>query len=326
MEFKTQFKKVTIMNKLLRLTLSIVTLISFANAVDVKNEKPNFGSVGKYEVTSEVDPNNKHLKFYYSPNHTKNAPVAIYCSPINAFKNPNLMKFIASQGYFVVEGQQTNNPYHYVNMMKEIVKKYHVDSSKVVLLGYSLGSSYIYETLKALKKEGYAQKKSGLVSLDGFFAKDMNAEDMDSLNTEVLLLMFGGTDGTPSKDGIHSSFQDPRIMLTLSRLLKKHNKVSLYPVEANDTHGYLAERGNSLEAYAKEKEDVVQPLHAFLHHILSYKDGVDYGEKMVMIGEVKYPEIMFQLKDKKEYQYPCKTKYFGGLDYCDPSHPRFKTQ
>jgi len=314
------------MNKLLTLTLSLILLISFGNSEDSISEKPNFGSFGKYEVSSKIDPNNKNLKFYYSPNSTKKAPVVIYCSPVNSFSNPNLMKFIASQGYFVVEGQQTNNPYHYVNMMEEISDKYHVDSRKVVLLGYSLGSSYMYETLKALKNKNYAKQKSGLVSLDGFFAKDMSAEDIDNLNTEVLLLMFGGVDGTPSKDGNHVSFQDPRIMLTLYRLLDKHNKVSLYPVEANNTHYYLSENTNSVEAYANARKDVIKPIHAFLHHILSHKKGIDYGEKMVMIGDVKYPEISFSLLDKKDYEYPCKTKYFGGLDYCDPTHPLFKVK
>jgi len=312
------------MNKLLTFAMSLIVLMSFGNSADIKNEKPNFGSVGKYEVTSKIDPNNKNLKFYYSPNNTKDAPVVIYCSPVNTFKSVNLLKFIASQGYFVVEGKQTNNPYHYVNMMDEIVNKYHVDGSRVVLLGYSLGSSYIYETLKALKNKNYAQSKSGLVSIDGSFAKDMSKKDMDNLNTEVLLLMFGGTDGTPSKDKIHRSFQDPRIMLTLYHLLEGNNKVSLYPVEANNTHFYLTDNSNSVEAYAKARADVVKPIHAFLHHILNYKTGVDYGEKMVMIGGAKYPEVALFLLDKKSYEYPCKTKYFGGLDYCDPSHPVLK--
>jgi len=311
------------MNKLLIFTLSLLFLMSCsANSSD--NEKSNFGTVGNYKVSSKIDPNNKNLKFYYSPNSTKNAPVVIYFAPSNSFSKANLMKFIASQGYFVIEGLQTNNPYHYVNMMEEIINKYQVDSSKVVLLGHSLGTSYLYETLKALKKKDYAKEKSGLISLDGFFAKDMNAEDIDNLKTEVLLLMFGGIDGTPSKDGTHISYQDPRIMLTLYKLLEKHNKVSLYPVEANDTHGYLAESGNSVEAYAKEKEDVLKLIHAFIHHILSYENGVDYGEKMVMIGDSKYEDIKSKLLDEKDYEYACKTKYFDGLDYCNPKHPLFK--
>jgi len=310
------------MNKLLTLVLNIFLLTSCsANSAD--SEKPNFGSVGKYEVSSKIDPNNQHLKFYYSPKSTKNAPVVIYFSPVNSFSNPNLMKFIASQGYFVIEGQQTNNPYHYVNMMKEISRRYHVDSSRVVLLGYSLGASYIYETLKALKNNNYAKEKSGLVSLDGYFAKDMNAEDMNKLNTEVLLLMFGGVDGTPSEDGMHISYQDPRIMLTLYRLLEKHNKVSLYPVEANNNHYYLEGGAIPFASYVKTRADVIQPIHAFLYHILSYNGGVDYGEKMVMIGDAKYPEIVFSLLDKDDYEYSCKTKYFDGLDYCDPMNPTF---
>jgi len=310
------------MNKLLTFSLSLLLLMSCsANSAD--NEKSNFGTVGKYEVTSKIDPNNKNLKFYYSPNSTKNAPVVIYCAPSNSFSKANLMKFIASQGYFVIEGLQTNNPYHYVNMMEEIINKYHVDSSKVVLLGHSLGTSYLYETLKALKKKDYAKEKSGLISLDGFFAKDMNAEDIDNLNTEVLLLMFGGIDGTPSKDGTHISYQDPRIMLTLYKLLEKHNKVSLYPVEANNTHYYLGGGATSVASYAKAREDVIQPIHAFLHHILSYKNGVDYGEEMVMIGDSKYEDIKSKLLNENDYEYQCKTKYFGGLDYCDPMHPIF---
>ena len=311
------------------LTLIIVGLLlpmSFLNAKDIKktkdDNKPNFGTLGEYDVHSNINSTNKNMKFYYGKNHTKNAPVVIYCSPSNRFSKANLMKFIASQGYFVVEAKQANNARQYVSMMKNIINKYNVDSSKVVLMGYSLGGSYIYEILKALKSKNYA-KTSGLVSLDGFFAKDMKAVDMDNLNTEVLLLMFGGVNGTPSKDGIHVSFQDPRIFLTLYKLLEKNNEVALYPVQANDTHGYLGGNENSVEKYVSLRQDVIKPMHAFLHHILTYKSGINHGKNMVMIGDNKYIEVLFNLLDKKDYQYKCETKYFGGLNYCNPNHPTF---
>ena len=306
-----------------KLLTFVIILISFANSIDIKSTKPDFGLLGEYAVSSKISPSNENMKFHYSPNKLKNVPVVIYCSAGNSFSNAKLMNFIASQGYFVVEAKQRNNARKYVSMMKEIHSNYNVDTSKVVLLGYSLGGSYIYEILRSLKSNNYAQTKSGLVSLDGFFAKDMNAEEMDNLKTEALLLMFGGVDGTPSKDGKHISYQDPRIFLTLYKLLEKHNKVSLYPVEANDTHWYVGGDANSVKEYVSARQDILKPIHAFLHHILTYKNGVNYGKDMVMIGDSKYDEISSKLLDEKDYQYKCKTKYFGGLNYCSPSHPTF---
>ena len=236
-------------------------------SVEGDNNGPNFGTVGQFNVTTKVNPGNTDMKFHYSPNNTNNAPVAIFCSAGNSFNKTYLMKFIASQGYFAVEAKQRNNDNDYVAMIDEIADRYHVDTSKVVLLEYSLGGSYIYEILKALKANGYAKTKSGLVSLDGYLAKDMNVADMQALNTEALLLMFGGVDGTSKGLAGHQSYQDPRVFLGLYRLLEGNNEVSLYPIEANDSHGYLGGNANSVESYARARQDVIKPVHAFLHHI-----------------------------------------------------------
>ena len=294
-----------------------------------------FGQFGDYEVGVDNTHDNEHYYFYY-PKDKSNAPVVFFLSASTGGKYEGYLHFLASQGYFVIEQRWNSNTRTVSILEEDPIKKYQVNADKIIFTGNSQGSAFMYSALKAMKEKNHAEEANGIVSIDGYFARYMNIDDINALNTKELIFQFGGNDSSEKfndEAGEPYHFQDPNIHLALYKILKDTSEVELYPMKANHLHSYFAGTIDSVH----EKEDFFRPLHAFIEYALGNveKNDVQGILKMNSQDEI-YNDIhkarekaikednpkKEHLANKKGYLYECKETIGNNkYDYCNPDNP-----
>lgn len=278
----------------------------------VGNGIKEYGNLGGEEVGEYV---RDDYTIYYAKNKTAGAAVVVllpgHGGEVNNYDG--LARFIASHGYYVI-GPNSDGGYEATiqRALKNIAVSYdHVDASKIGIIGHSLGGSYAFHMLKALKGAGYATNSHFIISLDGWFAINMQDNDMDTLNTTSLIMQFGGANGIQGNFGGKPNFQDPRINMTLYQLLKGDEK-ALSLIEANNDHGYV---NGDLESLLPKK-DLLRPIHALLEYKFKSKNVAKNGAKNIALRD-QYNDVVTY--DKETYDYKCYRTINGrNYNYCNP--------
>jgi len=220
-----------------------------------------YGQMGSKEVLKEDKDGYK----IYSPKDTVNPPVVLFFAGWGgaASQFTNLMEFIASHGYYVIGFDDA-----YYNDKKVIARlndaRDIADTSRLGIVGHSTGGSNALRYLADIRAANHATTTSAIVNLDGYFVTDTTPDKIVNLNTNTLILAFGGVNGTEYNDKL---YQDVKLNLSLYNLLK-YNEVdgentAFLHINANEQHSYPTNSDNYMS-----KQDLLVPVHKYLNAIL----------------------------------------------------------
>ena len=201
----------------------------------------------------------------YCNKDTPNAPVVIFLSgaDLKIEKYTQLMRLIAQQGYYVIGySDKKYSVQKIITTLQDAQYPEYRDTSKISIMGHSLGGSYIFAYMQALKDANLASKKDSVVALDGWFALGMTPNDMGAFHTPSLIMAFGGVDGIPEGE---EPFQNPIINLAAYQLIATQNK-AFWHLQSHRTHGYLYNEDNQNDYPLKQ--DLLRPIQAFLDYTL----------------------------------------------------------
>ena len=137
------------------------------------------------------------------------------------------MQFLASQGYFVI-GVESGSSYDSDEAAQRLKDELTLakqrftvlTGERLAVMGHSQGGGQAFYVMKFMQAQGYGSSSSAVISLDGWFAFDMNQSDLEGLRTQTAFVQFNGVEGTGT---------DPRINLTIWNLLDQSNKHYLIP-------------------------------------------------------------------------------------------------
>jgi len=298
----------------------ILSLIISVNSCEKDNviELRDFGKPGNHEISSYTSNDYKYSTIYYPSDIStiKNgSPLIFFASgwfstPQTSEKYLTLINFIVSHGYTVVytyEGTKTNasysiNGYNKIlnsTFIKENISEY-IDTDKTGVIGHSAGGGIVFRILDYYSREkGYGKNGRFIMTLDPWFAFDMNENEMKNLpsNTNVVFIKFG-EGGNNIADGT-----DARIPLTEFYLLESipDNKKD-YQIYADADHNYPT--GNPKYS---EMIGILNPLDALMEYTFSNTN--ENIRKLALENGNDDPyangngiQVVFP---KGEYKYPC---------------------
>ena len=311
-----------------KLIMGLVLIFVFALLylkAETSNNSSNYEELGNYvpESYSSKNENNDSNYITYSPKGGIYAdmPVVIFIkgggnATIHSYSG--IMKFLASKGYYVV-GVDTNTyeswyiAKHLEHALAEIIKKDKLNISKLAVLGHSLGGAQTFYVLKKFLKKGYGHKGNLALSIDGWFAFDMNKKDLSSLNINAAFIQM---------NGVHGTGTDPRIHLKIWNLLSSAKK-SFYTLDKNN-HNYVGGSLNNILA----KKDLLSIVGALTDDAFN---NTTRGQKVIdQKYKASYSDIYNALQPISAYKYgDCKGIMYNALptlktkdiDYCTPSKP-----
>jgi len=284
---------------------------------DVKDRV--YGKKGDFVVKRY---NGDNYNVYHSED-VLDAPVVIFLSGYTQKIRDYvaLMEFIASQGYYVIglsDSYYAKDNVNLLNLLKDAKKREYADTSRVSVVGHSLGGAYSFHAMRAIKKSGYAQKRDSIIELDGWFALEMTADDMKKLDTTALIIQYGGVGSKEyiTKNGVREigNFQDPKINLAVYYMLQQ-NKKALRVINGGNSHGYQRGGLADYDEFLK-KRDLLDPVHAFLEYTL--KD--DLNAKDIALRD-DYKGVEDYVKtDDLTYDSGCLYYKNNINNYCDLNH------
>ncbi len=260
------------------------------------------GIVGGY--VPDPDPNtitrypsvgldNKQVAYYRQDLLDPDMPVVLFIkgggsAVIDSYSG--IMQFLASEGYYVIGVDADSYRSSYITGFFESAltraKDTHgLNVSKLAVMGHSLGGGQAFYVMKHFRDAGYGDDASVALSIDGWFAFDMNQTDINGLDSNVAFLQMNGLAGTGT---------DPRIHLKIWDLATTAASKSFYTLPANE-HGYVA--GN-LESIL-QKEDLLAIIGGITHDIFTPSHS---GVEAIPAGnKASYVEILSVLQAKDTY-------------------------
>lgn len=200
-----------------------------------------------------------------------------------------IMKFMASKGYYVIGVDTDSYESWYITKYLEIAldkarKKHKLNVSKLAVMGHSLGGGQSFYVMNKFLKKGYGNKGNLVLSIDGWFAFDMNEKDFTSLNGNASFLQMNGVSGTGT---------DPRIHLKIWDLLTQADK-SFYTLDSHN-HSYVA---GSL-SNVLNKKDLLLMIGALSDDAFN---NTTQGQKLISKkNKVSYSDIFNALQPKNTY-------------------------
>jgi len=283
----------------------------------------DYESAGPYEVKRypEVGLENGEYVVYYPENAiTKDMPVVLFLEgggsgpKIQDYKG--IMKYLASRGYFVIGGE-TGAGYgikNYVHIFEgaiNVAKNAHeLSIKKLAVMGHSQGGGSAFYTMKYFQDKGYGIDASLVLSIDGWFAFDMNQTNLQSLKGDVRFLQMNGLEGTGT---------DPRIKLSIWNLASQTDRKFLTLPE--DDHSYVKGDFNQ----TMEKKDLIHIVGALCDDTFNPPSSSGY-DSIDNARKTTFNEIKEALKDKEQYSGDCagvaynaregELKYYD-IDYCE---------
>jgi len=285
---------------------------------DKKNVK--YEDLGEYTPQEYISKNNKgvlnYVSYFPQGGVHEEMPVVLFIkgggkSTILGYSG--MMRFLASKGYYVL-GVDTDS-YESWYVMKylekafdEIRKENHLNVSKLAVIGHSLGGGQVFYVMNELQKRGYGKKGSLAVSIDGWFAFNMDEENLTKLQGNVSFIQMNGLKGAGT---------DPRIHLKIWSLLEQAEK-SFYTLPSKN-HNYAA--GNL--ANLLPKKDLLLMIGALSHDAF---DGSHEGSLQIpQTNRASYADISNALEPQSSYMGgDCKGIRYNGvaiikgnnIDYC----------
>jgi len=291
-----------------------------------------YGLKGKYNVATPWEESKYHMSVvYYPSNISKASPTpVIFFAPgwesVNHRSYETLLKFIASHGYTVIYAKDDTGAYsaqHLIKYFKQMMDnpevEPYVDSTKIGVIGHSSGGGHAFKVLQEFSSYGWGSKGRFLLSLDPWFAFDMDKSDMRTLpsNTNVLLMQFG-----KGGENVGNS-TDPRIPLSEYYLLSSISKSKKdYQILNNATHAYPT----GSRTYA-EMIGLLRPLDALMEYTFKKSKSIKAHQVALEVGSddpYKNGNGIQNVQATNKYHYECNGKGGGAyrtlestdIDYC----------
>ncbi len=231
---------------------------------------------------------------------------------------PGVMQFLASKGYYVIGSDHggSYNSYETYSVFNTALyaarSKYHLNLSKMVVMGHSQGGGQAFYVMKKMQDKGFGSEASLVLSIDGWFAFSMNQSDIRALQGETAFLQMNGLAGTGT---------DPRIDLTIWNLANQTDRKFLILPENN--HSYVA---GSLDNLLNNRKDILYIVGALTDDVFTAKTA-GY-ESIPEENKSSYNAINNALKPKNTYHsgdcygndYNARNgqlKYYN-INYCTP--------
>ena len=292
-----------------------------------------YGVKGKYSVASPWEEPDSNMSVVYYPSIiSKSSPTpVVFFAPgwesVNHKSYETLLKFIASHGYTVIYAKDDTGAYsgkHLIRYFREMMNNSevepYVDTSRIGVIGHSSGGGHAFKILKEFSDEGWGSKGRFLLSLDPWFAFDMNKSDMKALpsNTNVVIIQFGK--GGESK----SNGTDTRVPLSEYYLLSSIPKSQKdYQVYESATHSYPVGAKNY-----NEMQGILKPLDALMEYTFKSSKNLKAHQVALEVGSddpYKNGQGIQSVKATDTYHYRCdgndnsgaiRTLVETDIDYC----------
>ena len=219
-----------------------------SRTVDVAQSVEKVYGEGGTHPTAHYDKVDTNRTTVYYPTDLpegKKVPVIFFSPGWNSQDNPyrssqytSLLTFMASHGYYVIylrQGWLSGSAIPaYQAMLDE--NKEHIDTTRIGVVGHSLGGGNTFKILDHFSKEkGYGENGRFNMVIEGWYAWQMDKEDMKTLpsNTNLIMQQYGPRGNNAIND------TDPRIVLTQYYLLDSiPNDQKDYQVYEEPDHRY----------------------------------------------------------------------------------------
>ncbi|CAA6803620.1 MAG: Unknown protein [uncultured Sulfurovum sp.] len=260
------------------------------------NASTGYASLGSYTPLRypEVGLDNKSLVYYPENGIREDMPVVLFVKgggAITIDDYSGIMKFMASKGYYVIgvdaDSYRSSYVKNYFESAIDLAKSAHgLTISKLITMGHSLGGGQAFYVMKYFRDKGYGDEANLALSIDGWFAFDMNQSDINQLDSNVSFIQMNGVQGTGT---------DPRIHLKIWELSTSSDQKSFYTLPA-DAHSYVV---GDLENIL-QKNDLLLMIGALTDDVFNH--SVEGEETIPPENKVSYDVIYDNLLDKDVYQ------------------------
>ena len=279
-----------------------------------------YADLGAYTpklYTNNKSGNNRYIAYYPENAISADMPVVMFIkgggsATIESYRG--IMKFMASKGYYVIGVDTNSYASRYVTQKLEIalneVKERHgLTVSKLAIMGHSLGGGQAFYAMKKFRDDGYGNEGNLALSIDGWFAFNMDQIDLNLLDTKVSFLQM---------NGVHGTGTDPRIDLKIWNLATQSEK-AFYTLPSTN-HSYVA--GNL--ASVLHKQDLLFSIGALTDD--AFKGINDGSTAIPETNKATYSDIFNALKAEDDYHGgDCKGIQYNAIsviqnndiNYCD---------
>ncbi len=287
-----------------------------------------YDTLGEYNVIRYPEEGLTDEYVVYAPEEdkiTEDMPVVLFLVGGNSHVSSytGIMQFLASKGYYVIGSDHggSYNSYETYSVFRNATnaarRDYHLNLSKLVVMGHSQGGGQAFYVMKKFQdlgrdlELGFGSEASLVLSVDGWFAFTMNQKDLRALQGNIAFIQM---------NGLASTGTDPRIDLTIWNLADKTDRKFLILPENN--HSYIA---GGLDELLENRRDMLYIIGALTDDVFSGKT-VGY-ESIPEENKSSYDEIYNALRAKDEYSADChgdaynayetQLKYYD-INYCTP--------
>ena len=310
--------------KFISFSIWLMLIVLLGNFACSENQREN--NVVKYEKLGVYTPQTyiskdkkgklKYVSYYPNGGVEREMPVVLFIKgggDLDIYSYSGIMKFLASKGYYVI-GVDTNS-YSSSYVMKylekaldEIRAKHNLTLSKLAVMGHSLGGGQAFYVMNALQKKGYGKRGSLAVSIDGWFAFEMNEQEMMGIKGSVAFIQMNGLKGTGT---------DPRINLKIWNLLKNAKK-SFYTLPSKN-HNYITGKLTGI----LQKKDILFMIGALSHDAFTHSN--EGSLQIPQKNRASYKDIFNALEAQSSYRGgDCKGLQYraieviknNNIDYC----------
>ena len=260
----------------------------------------NYEKLGGYKVLRYPDAalaSGDYVVYYPKDGITKDMPVVAFLeggglgTKIDDYRG--VMKYLASQGYFVIgaeSGGGYDTDYNGLRNIRAAIKvaqkHHHLTVSKLAVMGHSQGGGQSFYVMKKLQEDSFGSEASLVLSIDGWFSFDMTQADFRQLQGTIAFIQMNGLKGTGT---------DPRIDLTIWNLASQTEKHFLTLPQNN--HGYIK---GDIDTMLKDKKDVLYLVGSLLDDAFN-KYQIGY-ESIPSKNKATYKAVFDVLKSKKAYK------------------------
>ena len=286
--------------KFIKFSILIILIALLGNFTYAENQRKD--NVVKYEKSASYTPQTyiskdkkgklNYISCYPKGGVSRDMPVVIFLKGGGAsiYNYIGIMKLMASKGYYVF-GVDTDS-YESWYIMKylekafnEIKKENNLSASRLAVMGHSLGGGQVFYVMNEFQKKGYGKKGSLAVSIDGWFAFDMDEKNLMNLKGKVSFIQMNGVKGTGT---------DPRINLKIWSLLE-HAEKSFYTLSSRN-HSYIA--GNLTNIL--HKKDLLLLINALCQDVFN---GMHRGIMQIpQKNKATYKDILNALEAQNSYR------------------------
>ncbi len=278
----------------------------------------NYGSDGGHptDFHDEVAAGMTRVYFPTDIPDGEKVPVIFFASGYgssDATDYESLLRFIAGHGYYVIYAKHAwDNVFANMDKMLDdangILPK--LDTSRIGVVGHSLGGGYTFNILKHFSDKGYGANGRFIMVLEGYFAYNLTKEEMQNLpaNTNVIMQQYG----PGGNNDVNNT--DPRITLTEFYLLDSiaKNKKDWQIVE-NADHKYPY--GN--RPYS-QMQGILKPLDALMEYTFNNTAAAhDVALEQGSDDPYNHGNGIQVVKPTKDYHYRCDQDPDLAIDYCD---------